>query len=75
MVEASDGSLYFSVSSTKYRPEEYHLDILEGKPHGQLLKYDPYTKKTSLVLDGLGLANGVDISLDQEFLVVCETWK
>lgn len=49
--------------------------MLEAKPHGQLLKYDPSTKETSLVLDGLGFANGVTISSDQEFLVVCETWK
>ncbi|GJW23573.1 zinc finger BED domain-containing protein RICESLEEPER 2-like protein [Tanacetum coccineum] len=54
-------------------------DVVEAtdgtKPHGQLLKYDPSTKETSLVLDGLYFANGVTISSDQEFLVVCETWK
>ncbi|KAL4571813.1 hypothetical protein LXL04_018578 [Taraxacum kok-saghyz] len=75
VVEASDGSLYFSVASTKFGLHEWHLDILEAKPHGQLLKYDPSTKETTLVLDGLGFANGVDISLDQEFLVICESLK
>ncbi|XP_071697251.1 protein STRICTOSIDINE SYNTHASE-LIKE 5-like [Rutidosis leptorrhynchoides] len=75
VVEAGDGSLYFTVASTKFGLHNWHLDILEAKPHGQLLKYDPTTKETSLVLDGLGFANGVDISVDQEFLVVCETWK
>ncbi|KAI3801227.1 hypothetical protein L1987_29331 [Smallanthus sonchifolius] len=75
VVEADDGSLYFSVASTKFGLHDAHLDILEAKPHGQLLKYEPFTLETSLVLDGLGLANGVAISSDQEFLVVCETWK
>ncbi|XP_024966966.1 protein STRICTOSIDINE SYNTHASE-LIKE 5-like [Cynara cardunculus var. scolymus] len=75
VVEADDGSLYFSVASTKFELHNWHLDVLEAKPHGQLLKYDPSTKETSLVLDGLGFANGVTISSDQEFLVVCETWK
>lgn len=73
--EASDGSLYFSVASTKFGLHNWHLDILEAKPHGQLLRYDPSTKETTLVLDGLAFANGVAISSDQEFLVVCETWK
>ncbi|KAL8191818.1 hypothetical protein R6Q57_028549 [Mikania cordata] len=75
VVEAGDGSLYFSVASTKFGLHNWHLDVLEAKPHGQLLKYDPVTMETSLVLDGLGFANGVAISSDQEFLVVCETWK
>ncbi|XP_022036210.2 protein STRICTOSIDINE SYNTHASE-LIKE 5, partial [Helianthus annuus] len=75
VVEAGDGSLYFSVASTKFRLHDAHLDMLEAKPHGQLLKYDPVTMETSLVLDGLWFANGVAVSSDQEFLVVCETWK
>ncbi|KAJ9547951.1 hypothetical protein OSB04_020494 [Centaurea solstitialis] len=75
VIEADDGSLYFSVASTKFGLHNWHLDLLEAKPHGQLLKYDPSTKETTLVLDSLGFANGVTISSDQEFLVVCETWK
>nr|GEX67742.1 protein strictosidine synthase-like 4-like [Tanacetum cinerariifolium] len=75
VVEAADGSLYFSIASTKFGLHNWPLDLLEAKPHGQLLKYDPSTKETSLVLDGLVFANGVTISSDQEFLVVCETWK
>ncbi|KAK1420653.1 hypothetical protein QVD17_22421 [Tagetes erecta] len=75
VVEAGDGSLYFSVASTKFGLHNWFLDALEAKPHGQLLKYDPVTMETSLVLDGLGFANGVTISADHEFLVVCESWK
>nr|XP_043618638.1 protein STRICTOSIDINE SYNTHASE-LIKE 4-like [Erigeron canadensis] len=75
VVEAGDGSLYFSIPSTKYLLHNWYLDMLEAKPHGQLLKYDPSTKKTSLVLDGLRFPNGVTISPGEEFLVVCETWK
>ncbi|CAH1432067.1 unnamed protein product [Lactuca virosa] len=75
LAEASDGSLYFSVASTKFGLHNWHLDFLEAKPHGQLLRYDPSTKETTLVLDGLGFANGVAVSSDEEFLVVCESWK
>ncbi|GAY37652.1 hypothetical protein CUMW_030690 [Citrus unshiu] len=75
VIEASDGSLYFTVSSTKFTPAEYYLDLVSGEPHGVLLKYDPSTNQTSLVLDGLYFANGVALSEDERFLVVCESWK
>ncbi|XP_015889043.2 protein STRICTOSIDINE SYNTHASE-LIKE 4 [Ziziphus jujuba] len=75
VIEASDGSLYFSVASTKYELHNWYLDVLEAKPHGQLLKYDPSSGETSIILDDLCFANGVALSQDQQYLVVCETWK
>ncbi|KAL3535510.1 hypothetical protein ACH5RR_003971 [Cinchona calisaya] len=75
VVEARDGSVYFSVASTKFGVQDWYLDVLEAKPHGQLLKYDPASQETSIVLDNLAFANGVTFSPDQDFLIVCETWK
>ncbi|KAG2717922.1 hypothetical protein I3843_03G194100 [Carya illinoinensis] len=75
VIEASDGNLYFSIASTKFEPHNWYLDVLEGKPHGKLLKYDPSSTKTSILLDGLCFANGVALSRDEDYLVVCETWK
>lgn len=75
VVEASDGSLYFSVPSTKFGLHEWYLDVLEAKPHGQLLKYNPSLNKTSVILHDLAFANGVALSADQDYLIVCETWK
>lgn len=75
VIEASDGSLYFSVASTKFGFHDWFLDILEARPHGQLLRYEPSSNRTTLVLDNLGFANGVAISKDKDFVVVCETWR
>lgn len=75
VIEGSDGTIYFSDGSSKFKLHEWHLDVLEAKPHGQLLKYDPSTKETSILLDNLAFANGVALSKDEEFLVICETWK
>ncbi|XP_034699827.1 protein STRICTOSIDINE SYNTHASE-LIKE 5-like [Vitis riparia] len=75
VIEASDGSLYFSVASSKFGLHDWYLDVLEAKPHGQLLKYDPLLNETSILLDNLAFANGVALSQDEDFLVVCETWK
>ncbi|GAB4853706.1 hypothetical protein Ancab_017898 [Ancistrocladus abbreviatus] len=75
VVEAGDGSLYFSVASTKFGLRDWFLDVLEAKPHGQLLSHNPNTNHTSLVLDNLCFPNGVALSKDQDYLVVCESWK
>jgi len=75
VVEASDGSVYFSDASTKFRYDRWVLDVLEAKPYGRLLKYDPITKKTTVLLDGLGFANGVALSAKEDFILICETWK
>ncbi|XP_060213701.1 protein STRICTOSIDINE SYNTHASE-LIKE 5-like [Lycium barbarum] len=75
VVEASDGSLYFSVVSTKFGLHEWYLDVLEAKPHGQLLKYNPSLNQTSVILDNLAFANGVTLSADEDYLIVCESWK
>eukprot|EP01018_Ginkgo_biloba_P027901 Gb_08945 [translate_table: standard] len=75
VVEGSDGSIYFSDASTKYGYDKWVLDVLEAKPRGRLLKYDPKTQKTTVLLDDLAFANGVALSLNEDFILVCETWK
>lgn len=75
VIEAADGSLYFSIASTKFGLHDWYMDMLEARPHGQLLRFDPSTNQTSLVLDNLNFANGVALSKDQDFLIVCETFK
>lgn len=75
VIEASDGSLYFSVASTKFGLHNWHLDLLEGRPNGQLLKYNPTSNEIAIVLDNLTLANGVALSKDEDYIVISETWK
>lgn len=75
VIEAPDGSLYFSVPSLKFSLHEWYLDVLEAKPNGQLLKYNPSTNTTTIALDHLHFPNGVALSADQDFLVICESWK
>ncbi|RWW69683.1 hypothetical protein BHE74_00022706 [Ensete ventricosum] len=64
-----------SDASTRFGLHEYFLDLLEARPNGRLLKFDPSTKETTVVLADLAFPNGVALSSDQDFLVVCETWR
>lgn len=72
---ASDGRIYFSDASHRFNQSEYVLDLLEMRPHGRLLVYDPADRSTRVLLDGLYFANGVALSRDEDFVLVNETWK
>ncbi|KAL5983109.1 Protein STRICTOSIDINE SYNTHASE-LIKE 13 [Asimina triloba] len=47
--------------------------LLEGEATGRLLRYDPSSSTTHVVLHGLAFPNGVQISKDQTFLLFTET--
>lgn len=55
-------------------PSRNHfLILLEAEATGRLLRYDPPTGTTHVLLTGLAFANGVQLSDDQTFLLFAET--
>uniref|UniRef100_A0A1J3H8K7 Protein STRICTOSIDINE SYNTHASE-LIKE 6 n=1 Tax=Noccaea caerulescens TaxID=107243 RepID=A0A1J3H8K7_NOCCA len=68
-----NGVLYFTDASCKYNLHQFAFDILEGKPHGRLLSFDPTTGVTRVLLRDLYFANGITMSPDRSHLVFCET--
>jgi len=70
---ARDGTIYFTEASNKFPMKEFAADLLEHRPNGRLLAYDPKTKTSRTILKGLHFANGVAVSPDQTFVVVAET--
>ena len=75
-----DGSVYFSDASTKFGAKQYGgtlpssiLDLMEHGPNGRVLKFDPESGKTTVVLDGLSFANGIAITNSGKHLLVVET--
>lgn len=72
---ATDGTIYFSDASYKFGQLDYKADLLEHRPNGRLLSYDPETKVTKVLLDSLYFANGIAVSPDQTFVLVNETGK
>ncbi|CAL5326549.1 unnamed protein product [Camellia sinensis] len=68
-----DGMIYFTDASYKYSLKEFIWDILEGRPYGRFISYDPSTKETEVLVRDLYFANGVAISPDQSFVIFCET--
>ncbi|KAF3457734.1 hypothetical protein FNV43_RR02392 [Rhamnella rubrinervis] len=68
-----NGSIFFTDTSKRYNRMDHFLILLEGESTGRLLRYDPPTKTTHIVLDGLAFPNGVQLSRDQAFLLFTET--
>ncbi|KAL5543183.1 hypothetical protein UlMin_010893 [Ulmus minor] len=69
----SNGSIFFTDTSKRYNRVDHFFILLEGESTGRLLRYDPPTKTTHVVLDGLAFPNGVQLSRDQKFLLYTET--
>tara|TARA_Y100001934_G_C12290735_1_gene744718 strand:+ start:183 stop:1295 length:1113 start_codon:yes stop_codon:yes gene_type:complete len=70
----SNGTIYFTDASSKFGPALHARDdILEHGGHGRLLRYDPASDQTEVLLDGLQFANGVALSQDEDFVLVVET--
>ncbi len=71
---ASDGTIYFSVSSTRWPLDAYVSDLLECIPTGRVFAYSPDGTLTKL-LDGLQFANGVALDAAEASLFVAETGR
>jgi sugar lactone lactonase YvrE len=77
---AADGAIYFTDASVKFGAEEFGgtlpaslLDLMEHGPNGRVLKYDPATKSTTVLLEGLSFANGLALAADGRHYLVIET--
>ncbi|KAJ0969003.1 hypothetical protein J5N97_021880 [Dioscorea zingiberensis] len=69
----NNGSIFFTDTSMRYNRKDHFIILLEGEATGRLLRYDPSSKTTHVVLQGLAFPNGVQLSKDQSFLLFTET--
>lgn len=72
---AKDGMIYFSDASQRYDQKHYVQDMLEARPWGRLLRYDPNTKQTLTLLNNLYFANGIALSQEEDFVLINETYR
>lgn len=70
---SANGLIYFTDASSRFPLSNYKADILEHRPNGRFLVYDPEEKTTRVLLSKLHFANGVAVSPDQQFVLVVET--
>jgi ribose transport system permease protein len=70
---APDGKIYFSDCTTRYEMTTNTLDILEGRPNGRVVCYDPATKTTRTVINRFYFPNGICVSHDGKSVLIAST--
>lgn len=71
-VAQSDGTIWFTESTSRFGFENYLGDFLEHRGAGRLFRRDP-DGSVQVVLTGLQFANGVALSADETVLILAET--
>jgi sugar lactone lactonase YvrE len=69
---ATDGTVWFSDSSTRFGIDRWKDDLVRNTHTGRLLRLSE-DGEVEVVLDGLGFANGVALAADESFVAVAET--
>lgn len=72
---ARNDLIYFTDSSHRFGPRKSTYDLMEHRPNGRLLVYDPGTGETQRLMGELYHPNGIAISADQTYLLVAETGR
>jgi len=72
-VAAGGGPVYFSDASSRFRYPDFVDDILEHGAHGRLLRYDPSSGHSDVLMAGIHFANGVALGPDDAYVLVSET--
>jgi len=70
---AASGNVYFTDASDKFSDDDLQYDVLEGRPHGALYRYNVATGITDRLVDNLYFANGVVVDTDEAYVLVAET--
>lgn len=68
-----DGKIYFSDCTTRYEMTTHNLDIVEARPNGRVVCYDPKTKKTRTVINQFYFPNGICVSHDGKSVLIAST--
>ena len=69
----SNGRIWFSDASQRFDYTQVALDFFEGSRTGRLLRYDPATQQTDVMMEGLFFANGVTLGPNEDYVLVNET--
>ncbi|KAI4300875.1 hypothetical protein L6164_034202 [Bauhinia variegata] len=72
-IDQRTGLVYFTSSSSRYQRRNFISLVLSGDASGRLMKYDPLSKRVSVVLNNLTYPNGIALSKESEYILVTDT--
>ncbi|CAK8575698.1 unnamed protein product [Lathyrus sativus] len=68
----AEGNVYFTESSEIYQRRSFIQLVFSGDDSGKVLKYNPTTKETTVLVRNVQFPNGISLSKDGSFFVFCE---
>ncbi|KAJ4978985.1 hypothetical protein NE237_009765 [Protea cynaroides] len=68
-----EGNVYLTDSSTKYQRRNFIQLVFSAEDSGRVLKYDPITKETTVLVRNLQFPNGLSLSKDGSFFIFSES--
>jgi sugar lactone lactonase YvrE len=74
-VAGPDGAVYIAEGTIYHEPIKWYVDLMERRQAGRLIRCDPDTFETEVLLSGLSYPCGVAISRDGKWLLISESWK
>lgn len=72
-IDEVEDVIYFTETSTIFQRRQFMASVISMDKTGRLLKYDRSSKQVTVLLKGLGFANGVAMSKDHSFVLIAET--
>lgn len=69
------GRVYFTDSSSVWNKDQFTEDILDQRPTGRVLRYDPDSGETTVLVRELSSANGLALMPDERSLIIAETGR
>lgn len=72
VVEAADGTIFFTESTDRFHYEHYKASVIEARGSGALLQRSP-DGTVRMLVSGLHFANGVTLTADESAVVFAET--
>lgn len=72
---AGDGTLYLTDGSLRHHGGDWVRDLMEQNALGRLLRYDPRTRRTTVLASGLAHPSGLTLTPDEDALIVSEAWS
>lgn len=72
VVESSDGTIYFTESTDRFRYEYYKASVIEARAGGSLMRLGT-DGQVSVLASGLHFANGVTLTADESAVVFAES--
>ncbi|XP_043714608.1 protein STRICTOSIDINE SYNTHASE-LIKE 3-like [Telopea speciosissima] len=68
-----EGNVYFTDSSNKFQRRNFMQLVFSAEDSGRVLKYDPVTKETTVLVRNVQFPNGLTLSKDGSFFIFCES--